>query len=136
MIDLLPRGYFTLTVDEKKIEGRFCTWSLKRFCDKQEILSIMGMVERLTTGLGISDVAAFILSGVEYSYVKNNKAGDFKFSEFDACEWIDEMGGIQSAELTKLISHALETNEKEEQKKTTRRTSVGQNSKVTAVVQD
>lgn len=107
-LELLPRGAFTIaTFDFGVISGRFCTWSLKRFCDKTGIKSFSEMVERLGANLYIDDLAAFLLSAVEYTF--NKQGVPCNYTVEDAYEWIDDAGGLQSFSV--LVNHAFESEE-------------------------
>ena len=86
------RGQFNLSLsDGKVIPLRFCTWSLKRFCQLQGI----GPTEIGTALSGESALDAvvnLVRSAAEYPFYKEGRTPDFK--EIDVCDWIDDMGGM------------------------------------------
>ena len=88
------RGQFNLSLsDGKVIPLRFCTWSLKRFCQLQGIgPSEIGVA--LSGDAALDAIVNLIRAAAEYPFYKEGKNPDFK--ELDICDWIDDMGGIAS----------------------------------------
>lgn len=86
------RGHFNLSLsDGKVIPLRFCTWSLKRFCQLQGV----GPTEIATALSGdnaLDAVVNLLRAAAEYPFYKEGRNPDFK--EIDVCDWIDDMGGI------------------------------------------
>ncbi len=105
MIKLLPRKEFEITLSEGTIiKGQFGTWALKKFCDDRKLDLASASLELTTLG-GIID---YLLAAVEYTARKNKTA--FSYTDIQASEWIDEMGGIDSADFTALIKHSGDEN--------------------------
>lgn len=103
MLNLLPRKEFEITLEDSTvIKGQFGTWALKRFCDKKGY-SLKEAGEHLGNP-SMGDIVEFLLSAVEYSARKT--ASPFSFTDVHCCEWIDQMGGMQSETFTKLFNHA------------------------------
>jgi hypothetical protein len=104
-IDLLPRKEFKIILDDGTIiTGKFGTWALKRFCTKKNY-TLQQLGDSLTN-LGIDDMVEFMLSAVEQSFRESKVKESFPYNDIDVCSWIDEFGGISSAELTALFNHA------------------------------
>jgi len=91
------RGQFELTLsDGKKIPMRFCTWSLKRFCQLQGIgPSEIG--EALSGSDTIGAIVNLLKSAAEYPLYKEGITPTF--TEMEVCDWIDDMGGVTSSKL-------------------------------------
>jgi len=105
-IDLLPRKEFTITLDSGEvITGKYSLWAAKRFCDKKK-LTLNSFIERLSAdNMTFDDLTENILCAVEHKQREEGKP--FKYSDFNVCEWIEELGGIDSEDYTKLVGHAL-----------------------------
>ena len=86
------RGHFELTLsDGKKIPLRFCTWSLKRFCQLQGIgPSEIG--EALSGQTSLDAIVNLLRAAAEYPLYKEGITPDF--TDMVVCDWIDEVGGI------------------------------------------
>lgn len=106
---LQQRGYYTIILgDGTKIPLRFCTWSFKRFCEINDNMSLSQLQESLSkNGMTISSFVSLLLCAAEYVCVKEKK--EFPYTDIDASDWIDEMGGIVSAEFLALLKLILET---------------------------
>jgi len=103
-INLLPRKCFEITLnDGTVVRGQYGTWSLKRFCDKQK-LSLGQLQDKKPLDYSMSDIVDLILCAVEQK-TRQDKTGDFAFTDVDACSWIDELGGIFSPDVTSLFNH-------------------------------
>ena len=114
-LTLLPRKEFEILTNEgEKIKGQFGTWALKRFCDKQKY-SLKQAGEHLGDP-AMSDVVEYILCAVEYTARKSSAA--FSYTDLHACDWIDQLGGMQSENFTKLFSHSGDEQPETEEKKT------------------
>lgn len=86
-------GSYTIELSNgNKIPVRFCTWSLKRFCELNGNLSLKELQDALGEGITLERFISLILCAAEYVCVKEKK--DFIYTEMDASDWIDEMGGI------------------------------------------
>lgn len=86
------RGQFELTLsDGKKIPMRFCTWSLKRFCQLQKI-GPSDIGDALSGETSLDAIVNLMKSAAEYPLYKEGITPNF--TEFEVCEWIDDMGGM------------------------------------------
>ena len=104
-INLLPRKEFEITLsDGEKVKGQFGTWALKRFCDKQKY-SIKQAGEKLGDP-SMSDVVEYILCAVEHSARKTG--GPFSYTDVQACDWIDQLGGWQGQIFITLFNHSAQ----------------------------
>ena len=96
------RGQFNLSLsDGKVIPLRFCTWSLKRFCQLQGI----GPTEigtALSGETALDAIVNLVRSAAEYPFYKEGRTPDFK--EIDVCDWIDDMGGIAGAQFQQIMA--------------------------------
>lgn len=102
-ITLLPRKEFEITLtDGTIIKGQFGTWALKRFCQRRGYSLNEAGVKLSDPSL--DDIVDYILSAVEYSARKEN--APFSYTDVHICEWIDEMGGMQSDAFASLFRHS------------------------------
>jgi len=117
---LLPRKEFEFILSPtEKIEGKHGTWSTKRLCDKKG-WSILEFMVRFsdTEKLTLDDMCQLLLCAVEYKWRKDKK-GSFPYTDIDACEWLEEMGGFGSEDWNKLLNHfASDLEEKKNQPET------------------
>ena len=100
----MTQGNHEIEINGEKIQLRFCTWSLKRFCEAQGNISFQQMLDLFSGGLSISHITSLLLSAAEYHFIKDKKP--FPFTDIDACEWIDELGGVNGAAFVKVIEMA------------------------------
>lgn len=86
------RGHYELKLsDGTSIPMRFCTWSLKRFCQLQGIgPSEIG--EAIAGNNSLEAITNLLKAAAEYPLYKEGITP--KFSDLDVCDWIDDMGGI------------------------------------------
>jgi hypothetical protein len=90
---LQQRGYYTIILGNgKKIPLRFCTWTFKRFCETNGNLTLTQLQDALSNGMTLSGFVSLMLCAAEYVSIKEKK--EFAFTDMDASDWIDEMGGI------------------------------------------
>lgn len=90
---LQQRGYYTINLGSgKKVPVRFCTWSFKRFCELNGNLTISQLEKELSHGMTLTSFVSLLLCAAEYVCIKEKK--EFSYSDMDASDWIDEMGGI------------------------------------------
>ena len=104
-LELLPRKEFEITLESGEIiRGKYSNWALKRFCDKKG-LSLAQLQDRLNAeNVTLDDVVQTVLCAVEH---KQRESGQpFKYSDFDVCNWIEEMGGFDSEDFARLQRHA------------------------------
>lgn len=107
------RGHYELTLsDGKKIPMRFCTWSLKRFCQLQGI-GPSDIGEALSGPDSLDAITNLLRAAAEYPLYKEGITPSF--TDLDTCDWIDDMGGIGGAKfqevmvaLTESLSSGLE----------------------------
>lgn len=90
---LQQRGFYTIKLgDGKQIPLRFCTWTFKRFCEINGSMTLSQLQDALSSGMTIGGFISLLLCAAEYVCVKDKK--DFTYTEMEAADWIDEMGGI------------------------------------------
>lgn len=91
------RGQYELTLSNgEKIPMRFCTWSLKRFCQLQGIgPSEIG--EALSGNNTLDAIVNLLKSAAEYPLYAQGITPTY--TELNVCDWIDDMGGVTSPKL-------------------------------------
>jgi hypothetical protein len=97
--------------DGKQLPLYFGTWSLSRFCELNGNLSFTQMQEFFTRDLAFKHILSLLLCGAEH-YARKNKL-PFDYTDIDASDWIDEIGGPMSEEfesVMKVIGHAINPN--------------------------
>jgi hypothetical protein len=101
------RGQFELTLsDGKKIPMRFCTWSLKRFCQLQGIgPSEIG--EALSGQASLDAIINLLKAAAEYPLYSQGITPTF--SEIQVCDWVDDMGGMGSQKFQDVMSALSES---------------------------
>jgi hypothetical protein len=101
------RGQFELTLsDGKKVSLRFCTWSLKRFCQLQGIgPSEMG--ETLSGKNSLDAIINLLKSAAEYPLYSQGITPSF--TEMEICDWIDDMGGLGGQKLQDVMTALSES---------------------------
>lgn len=101
---LKQRGFYLLEREQGNVGLSFKTWTFQRFCEKSGDISFQQMIDLLSGGIGIKQMADLLLCAAEYQYVKDQKP--FPYTNFDACEWIDELGGINGTAFMDVITVA------------------------------
>jgi hypothetical protein len=105
---LQQRGYYTIKLSNgQKVELRFCTWSFKRFCEINGNLTLSQLQDALSTGMTLSGFVSLLLCAAEYVCVKEKK--EFSYSDMDASDWIDEMGGIAGSGFVAMLKVIVES---------------------------
>jgi hypothetical protein len=96
------RGQFELTLsDGKKVQLRFCTWSLKRFCQLQKIgPSEIG--EALSGEASLDAIVNLLRAAAEYPLYKEGITPTF--TEMEVCDWIDDMGGMSGKQFQDVMA--------------------------------
>ena len=91
------RGHYELSLsDGTKIPMRFCTWSLKRFCQLQGIgPSEIG--DALSGDNTLDAIVNLLKSAAEYPLYKEGITPNY--TDIEVCDWIDDIGGIASSKL-------------------------------------
>jgi hypothetical protein len=101
------RGYYSIDYNGEKVEFFFKTWTLSRFCEKNGNMPLVDFFNLLgSNGLTLPQISDLLLCAVEYGFVKNKT--QFPYTDFDACEWIDGLGGIGGTAFTELLSKIAE----------------------------
>ena len=96
------RGQFELTLsDGKKIPMRFCTWSLKRFCQLQKI-GPSDIGDALSGKDSIDAIVNLLKSGAEYPLYSQGITPNF--TEMEVCDWIDDIGGMGGQKFQDVMS--------------------------------
>lgn len=100
------KGDFNLVLPGgKTIELRFCTWSLRQYC--QDRNASFSDLQISLTEMGYDELVDFILAAAEYKYYKEGK--ECPYDEFDVSEWIDELGGLTSPVVVQMIELIVES---------------------------
>ena len=102
------RGYYSIDIDGKKVEFFFKTWTLIRFCERNGNLTLSELFNLIgSDGLTLTQITDLLLCAVEYKFVKDKE--QFPYDNFDACDWIDELGGVGGAAFLQLIGKLVES---------------------------
>jgi len=101
------RGHYELSLsDGTKIPMRFCTWSLKRFCQLQGI-GPSDIGEALSGSSSLDAISNLFRAAAEYPLYKEGITP--KFTDLDTCDWIDDMGGIGSKKFQEVMTALTES---------------------------
>ena len=96
------RGQFELTLsDGKKVSLRFCTWSLKRFCQLQGI-GPSDIGEALSGETSLDAIVNLLRAAAEYPLYKEGITPTF--TEMEVCDWIDDMGGMSGKQFQDVMA--------------------------------
>lgn len=106
-IELLPSKEFELHLSSGNVvKGKFGTWVVQRFCIKRNI-SLIDFMEKFSpdgiSKLRLDDITDLFLCCAEY--IARKEKVKFEYTDLDACEWLEEMGGINSELYNKLFGH-------------------------------
>lgn len=105
---LQQRGYYTIKLgDGKQIPLRFCTWTFKRFCEVNGNMTLTQLQDALSSGMTLSGFVSLLLCAAEYVSIKDKK--EFEYTDMDAADWIDEMGGIAGDGFVAMLKVIVET---------------------------
>ena len=101
------RGQIELTLSNgKKIPMRFCTWSLKRFCQLQGIgPSEIG--EALNGHTSLDAIINLLKAAAEYPLYSQGITPTF--TEIEVCDWVDDMGGMGSQKFQDVMAALSES---------------------------
>jgi hypothetical protein len=101
------RGQYELSLsDGTKIPMRFCTWSLKRFCQLQGI-GPSDIGEALSGNSSLDAISNLFKAAAEYPLYKEGITP--KFTDIDTCDWIDDMGGIGGKKFQEVMAALTES---------------------------
>lgn len=101
------RGHYELSLsDGTKIPMRFCTWSLKRFCQLQGI-GPSDIGEALSGTSSLDAISNLFRAAAEYPLYKEGITP--KFTDLDTCDWIDDMGGIGGKKFQEVMAALTES---------------------------
>lgn len=105
---LQQRGYYTINLGNgKKVSLRFCTWAFKRFCEINGNMTLSQLQEALSSGMTLNGFVSLLLCAAEYVCIKEKK--DFSYTDMDASDWIDEMGGIAGSGFVAMLAVIVES---------------------------
>jgi hypothetical protein len=100
---LQQRGFYTIKLGSgKQISLRFCTWTFKRFCEINGNMTLSQLQDALSTGMTLSGFISLLLCAAEYVSIKEKT--EFTYTDMDAADWIDEMGGIAGGGFVEMLS--------------------------------
>jgi hypothetical protein len=85
---------------------RFCTWSLKRFCQLQGI-GPSDIGEALSGNSSLDAISNLFKAAAEYPLYKEGITP--KFTDIDTCDWIDDMGGIGGKKFQEVMAALTES---------------------------
>lgn len=97
------RGFFEIKLASKTIPLRFCTGTVKLFCERKGGMSLTDFLTYVQSSFTIDDTILILLCAAEYVHNRNSKGVmDFPYTQDDAMDWIDELGGIAAPEFLKV----------------------------------
>ena len=101
------RGHYELKLsDGTSIPMRFCTWSLKRFCQLQGIgPSEIG--EALGGNQTLDAIVNLLRSAAEYPLYKEGITPTF--TDIEVCDWVDDLGGLGSPKFQEIMTSLAES---------------------------
>jgi hypothetical protein len=102
-VQLLQRGKFIISVDDKQYHGKFNMMALEDYCLKNNIPGPFVLADSFRVGLLPSKYAELIICGIEQLDKHHN------LTVKDVLEWMDVMGGFTSNEFLKLMAQAMRT---------------------------
>lgn len=83
---------FELKLNDKTIQLKWGTWAMYKYCEKYNIQLDQFFEILSNTKYNLSIVVDFFYIGYTSACMLNKS--EIKFDETDACEWIDEVGGL------------------------------------------
>ena len=87
---------FELKLNDKTIQLKWGTWSMREFCKVKEI-TIDKYFEYLGSNqYDLDNIVKLIHIGYKSACISNKQ--EIEFAEDDVCDWIDEIGGLFNAE--------------------------------------
>jgi hypothetical protein len=116
-VEILPRKVFIITLENgDKIHGKFGTYALRRLCLHKKFNDAQ-LYEAFTTRL-LEILPEYLLFAAENYFRELKIKESFPYDEIDACNWIDDMGGLSSKCVIDLCDYAAESiaGEKKSQK--------------------
>jgi hypothetical protein len=101
------RGHYELKLsDGTSIPMRFCTWSLKRFCQLQGIgPSEIG--QALSGNQTLDAIINLLRSAAEYPLYKEGITPTF--TDLEVCDWVDDLGGLGSPKFQEIMNSLSES---------------------------
>jgi hypothetical protein len=85
---------------------RFCTWSLKRFCQLQGI-GPAEIGDALSGSESLDAISNLFIAAAEYPLHKEGITP--KFTDLEICDWIDDMGGIGGKKFQEVMAALTES---------------------------
>lgn len=118
---LQSRGYYTFKAGEKDITIRFCTYSIKRFCERNGNITLVEFFDKLQGSITLSEFVDLLWCAAEAYALENKK--EFNVSDFEAAGWFDEIGGVASEGYQEIIKAlvASQTPDKADKSKNAKR---------------
>jgi len=118
---------FELKLNNKTIQLKWGTWSMREFCKAKDIT-----IDKYFEFLGsnqydLDNIVKLIYIGYKSGCITNKQ--EVEFTEDDVCDWIDEIGGIFNPEgvillyLKYIVEHtvmAVQGTPKDEKKKSSK----------------
>lgn len=96
------RGHYELKLsDGKSVPLRFCTWSLKRFCQLQGI-GPAEISDALSGEQSLDAIINLLKASAEYPLYKEGITPTF--TDIEICDWIDDIGGMASKQFNDIIA--------------------------------
>lgn len=111
-LTILPRKEFIITLEDgSEVHGKYGTWAFSHFCEKNNY-TLDQAGKALSENFTIKSAIQLVLCAVEYT-ARRAKA-QFGFTELDAGDWLDQLGGMNSVDALKLFMLANDKSAPEE----------------------
>jgi hypothetical protein len=85
---------------------RFCTWSLKRFCQLQGI-GPTDISDALSGNQSLDAITNLLKAAAEYPLYSQGITPSF--TDIEICDWIDDMGGLGSKKFQDVMAMLAES---------------------------
>jgi hypothetical protein len=85
---------------------RFCTWSLKRFCQLQGI-GPTDISDALSGNQSLDAITNLLKAAAEYPLYSQGITPSF--TDIQVCDWIDDMGGLGSKKFQDVMAMLAES---------------------------
>lgn len=100
---------FQLKTNNNTINLKWGTWSMKEFTKVNNITIEQYFNVLASAQINLDVIVQLVYIGYKAACISNKQ--DVEFTEFDACEWIDESGGIfkTDGQLVDYLKYVVET---------------------------
>lgn len=104
---LQSRGYYTFKVEEKDVTIRFCTYSIKRFCERNGNMTLADFFNLLSGSMTLTQLIDLMWCAGEAYALEQKK--EYAATDYEVSEWFDHIGGIGSQGYHDLIKALVDS---------------------------